>query len=323
MLLQISDLQVVFSTETGPVCAVDGISFQLDSGQTLGLVGESGCGKSVTAQTILRLLPEPPAKMLSGKVLFEGRDLLKMPDAELRRVRGKEIGFIFQEPMTALNPVYTVGFQIAEVLMAHEAELPRATIKKRVLEMLDLVGIPSPNERYDTYPHELSGGMRQRVMIAMALICRPKLLIADEPTTALDVTIQAQIMELIQRLQKDLGMAMLLITHDLGVVTESVDDVIVMYAGKIAEQASVKELFHDPLHPYTRGLLASIPKLGRKERLQGIPGTVPDITKLPSGCRFHDRCGLVQPRCRESVPPLEEKSGAIGEAALRCEVWIH
>ena len=307
MLLQISDLQVVFSTETGPVCAVDGISFQLDSGQTLGLVGESGCGKSVTAQTILRLLPEPPAKMLSGKVLFEGRDLLKMPDAELRRVRGKEIGFIFQEPMTALNPVYTVGFQIAEVLMAHEAELPRATIKKRVLEMLDLVGIPSPNERYDTYPHELSGGMRQRVMIAMALICRPKLLIADEPTTALDVTIQAQIMELIQRLQKDLGMAMLLITHDLGVVTESVDDVIVMYAGKIAEQASVKELFHDPLHPYTRGLLASIPKLGRKERLQGIPGTVPDITKLPSGCRFHDRCGLVQPRCRESVPPLEEK----------------
>jgi len=304
MLLNVARLKIGFQTEQGILTAVDGVSFELDAGRTLGVVGESGCGKSVTAQTILRLLREPPARILEGEIWYQERNLLSLPTTDLRQIRGKEIGIIFQEPMTALNPVFSVGFQIEEVVSLHEPHLSKPKIRKHVAQFLEWVGLPE--DRLQSYPHELSGGMRQRVMIAMALICRPKLLIADEPTTALDVTIQAQILELIQKLKREMGMAVLLITHDLGIIAEGVDDVLVMYAGKIAENAQVRDLFLNPLHPYTRGLLDSLPRKN-KTRLQGISGSVPALDQLPTGCRFQDRCHWVTSRCRKEEPPLEEK----------------
>ncbi|MEZ4749992.1 MAG: ABC transporter ATP-binding protein [Bdellovibrionota bacterium] len=309
MLLQVRDLRTYFDTEDGVVKAVDGISFELSKGKTLGIVGESGCGKSVTAMSLLRLLPSPPARHASGEILFEGEDLLVKDAEAMRSVRGRELAVIFQEPMTSLNPVYTVGFQIAEAIQNHFPEKDPESVKARVLELLDRVGIADAADRFDNYPHQLSGGMRQRIMIAMALACDPKLLIADEPTTALDVTIQAQILELMTKLKNETGMSVILITHDMGVIAEMVDEVIVMYAGKIVERASVDDLFAHPLHPYSRGLLASIPSMQKRgERLNTIPGQVPPLTKLPVGCAFQDRCPLVQPHCREQDPVLERKA---------------
>jgi peptide/nickel transport system ATP-binding protein len=314
-LLEVDGLTTVFETEAGVVRAVDGVSFKLPRGGTLGIVGESGCGKSVMSLSILRLLPTPPGKITAGRVLFEGRDLLKLSEPEMRALRGKTLAMIFQEPMTSLNPVYTIGRQIAEVLRLHEG-LGKATARGRSIELLKSVGIPAPDRRIDSYPHELSGGMRQRVMIAMAIACRPQLLIADEPTTALDVTIQAQILDLLARLKRELGMGIMLITHDLGVVSEFTDEVMVMYAGTVVEHASKTELFERPLHPYTKGLLASVPgadalpaaasgeRAGGRRRLRTIEGMVPDLARLPPGCRFRLRCPEAIPRCAESEPPL-------------------
>ncbi len=305
-LLELRELQTHFFTDDGVVRAVDGVSYALGAGETLALVGESGSGKSVTSLSILRLVAEPPGRIVGGSIRFRGRDLLQLPIAEMRAIRGKEISMIFQEPMTSLNPVYTCGEQIIEVVMLHE-KLPRTAARARAIEMLQLVGIPSPEQRVDEYPHQMSGGMRQRVMIAMALACRPAILIADEPTTALDVTIQAQILELLQRLQAELGMAVLLITHDLGVVAETADRVAVMYAGQVVEYCDVVSAFRRTRHPYTAGLLASLPKLGGQDaRLRVIPGSVPDPVRFPSGCRFHPRCPIAQPRCRSEEPALRE-----------------
>jgi oligopeptide/dipeptide ABC transporter ATP-binding protein len=314
-LLEVRDLRTHFRTDDGLVRAVDGVSFELNAGETLAVVGESGSGKSVTALSILRLVASPPGFHAGGEILFRGRDLLALPADAMRAIRGREISMIFQEPQSSLNPVHTCGAQIAEVVETHE-KAGRAAARARAIEMLKLVGIPSPDQRADEYPHQLSGGMRQRVMIAMALVCRPAVLIADEPTTALDVTIQAQVLELLGRLRVDLGMAVLLITHDLGVVAESADRVAVMYAGQVVESADVRTLFGRTLHPYTAGLLASLPRLGRRaERLRVIPGGVPNPARFPSGCRFHPRCPIAQARCRESVPALE----ALGEGHLvRC-----
>jgi len=296
-LLQIRDLQTYFFSDSGIVRAVDGVSFDVHAGQTLAVVGESGSGKSVTALSILRLVAEPPGRIVGGSVRFKGRELLEAPPREMRAIRGKEISMIFQEPMTSLNPVYTCGEQIIETLVLHE-KISRQAARKRAIEMLELVGIPSPGHRVDDYPHQMSGGMRQRVMIAMALACHPSVLIADEPTTALDVTIQAQILELLQRLQKELGMAVILITHDLGVVAETADHVAVMYAGRVVEYCDVRAAFRKPLHPYTAGLQASLPKLGTTQaRLRVIPGSVPNPANFPVGCRFHPRCPVAQNRC--------------------------
>jgi peptide/nickel transport system ATP-binding protein len=307
-LLVVENLSIFFKRPEGEVCAVDDISFEVSEGETLGIVGESGCGKSVTAMSLLRLLPSPPARV-TGRIWWQGKEIFQLSDEALRQVRGREIAMIFQEPMTSLNPVFTAGFQIAEALKVHQPELSSEKLKEKTLRLLEKVGIPDPVRRFDAYPHEMSGGMRQRVMIAMALVCEPKLLIADEPTTALDVTIQAQILTLMKSLQKNFNMAMILITHDLGVIAETVDDVVVMYAGKIAEKASVRELFRNPLHPYTRGLLNSLPSRRLPDgKLVGIAGTVPDLGKLPLGCRFQDRCSLVQNKCREIEPTLEEKT---------------
>ena len=304
-LLEVSGLKTHFFVEEGVSRAVDGVSFTLRLGETLALVGESGCGKSVTALSILRLVP-PPGRIVEGRILFRGRDLLGQSPEAVRRVRGKEISMIFQEPMTSLNPVFTIGRQIAEVLEVHE----NATLQEafaRSVEMLRHVGIPAPEQRVYEYPHQLSGGMRQRVMIAMALICHPSILIADEPTTALDVTIQAQILRLLRRLQNELRMSVLLITHDLGVVAENAQRVAVMYAGKIVEFADVEELFHHPLHPYTIGLFGSLPSTHlRGERLRTIPGTVPDPLHVPGGCPFHPRCPIGDAYCAANVPRLEE-----------------
>jgi oligopeptide/dipeptide ABC transporter ATP-binding protein len=298
--------------------AVDGVSFDVPLGKTLGIVGESGCGKSMTALSILRLVPTPAGRIESGSVEFRGTDLLKVSRAAMRNIRGNQISMIFQEPMTSLNPVYTAGSQIAEAVMLHEKK-SRREARVRALEMLRLVGIPSPETNIDAYPHQLSGGMRQRVMIAMALACQPSLLIADEPTTALDVTVQAQILTLLSNLQRQLGMSIILITHDLGVVAEHTDHVVVMYAGRVVEQADVRDLFAHPGHPYTRGLLQSIPplvgakRLGRltrddreepRARLKTIEGMVPDLRDLPSGCRFADRCPMVVSACSEREPDL-------------------
>jgi oligopeptide/dipeptide ABC transporter ATP-binding protein len=316
MLLKVKDLVIEFQTEKGLLRAVDGISFSLESGSTLGIVGESGCGKSVTALTLMRLLATPPAKIPSGGVVFQGEDLLKASPERMREIRGKDIAIIFQEPMTSLNPVYTVGFQIAEAIRIHNTRVSSEDAKNLTIQLLGKVGIAEADRRFHSYPHELSGGMRQRVMIAMALSCNPKLLIADEPTTALDVTIQAQILELISNLQKDIGMSMLLITHDLGVVAGHTDEVVVMYAGKIVEYARVERIFKEPLHPYTVGLLDSLPHSdgqnveqpgGKRPRLKGIKGHVPDLSALPRGCRFQDRCALVKPHCRTDDPPLQLK----------------
>ncbi len=305
-LLEVQDLRTYFHTRAGVAKAVDGVSFKLGAAETLGLVGESGCGKSVTALSIMRLVSDPPGKIEGGRIRFNGRDLLTLSDEEMCEVRGNDVAMIFQEPMTSLNPVLTCGWQIAEVVELHQG-VSRSEAHNRAVEMLRLVGIPAPEQRAIEYPHQLSGGMRQRVMIAMGLSCNPQMLIADEPTTALDVTVQAQIMELLGRLQDELGMAILLITHDLGVVAETTDRAAVMYAGGIVESTATELLFADPLHPYTKGLIRSIPDLETdQKRLDIIPGTVPDVRRLPVGCRFQSRCPLVDEHCREAAPPLVE-----------------
>ncbi len=288
--------------------AVDGVSFNIGEGKTLGLVGESGCGKSVTALSIMRLVPSPPGKIVGGEILYRGQDILKLNGAAMRKIRGNEISMIFQEPMTSLNPVFTIGNQIGEAIHLHQGLGKRET-REKTIEMLRLVKIADPESRVDDYPHQLSGGMRQRVMIAMALSCKPSLLIADEPTTALDVTIQAQILELIKELQERLGMSLLLITHDLGVVAEQADEVAIMYAGKIVERTQTKAIFNRPLHPYTVGLLNSLPGAGvkKKKRLEAIAGVVPSLLDLPSGCRFRDRCPKAAGICAEAEPELVEK----------------
>ncbi len=308
MLLNVQELSVEFSTEQGTLKAVDNISFSVNEASTTAIVGESGCGKSVTALSLMRLLPRQ-GKRVGGKIEFLGTDLVSLSEEQMRSVRGRQMAMIFQEPMTALNPVFTVGLQIEEVFCAHP-HISTGSSRKKTLELLEWVGIPDPEMRYRDYPFQLSGGMRQRIMIAMALACRPKLLIADEPTTALDVTIQAQILELIQRLQKEMGMAVILITHDLGVVAEMADDVVVMYAAKVVEKAPVHSLFENPMHPYTRALMESVPKLervGEKHRLTAIRGMVPNLLTIPSGCRFEPRCPIRQPHCLLREPPLDEK----------------
>jgi oligopeptide/dipeptide ABC transporter ATP-binding protein len=307
-LLTVRDLAVAFDTDAGLLRAVDGISFSIPRGRTLGLVGESGCGKSVTALSLLRLLPQPSGRIVGGSIHFEGADLAAATPADLLRIRGGRIGMVFQEPMTALNPVHRIGRQLAEVFLLHRTR-DKAEAARLAVEMLAKVGIPSPEIRAQEYPHQLSGGMRQRVVIAMALACNPALLIADEPTTALDVTIQAQILDLLRELQRELGMAILLITHDLGVVAEMCDEVVVMYAGRIAEQGPIEEILARPAHPYTRGLLSAIPRLEaeRKSRLATIPGLVPGLAEMPAGCRFANRCPWVIPACAVQ-PPLETLS---------------
>jgi oligopeptide/dipeptide ABC transporter ATP-binding protein len=303
-VLSIRDLAVEFATDDGVLRAVDGVSLDLPRGKTLGLVGESGSGKSATALAVLRLHPTPPTRIPSGAIQYDQHDLLTLPEADLRALRGDRIAMIFQDPMTSLNPVHAVGEQVSEALRAHR-RISRRAARDRAIELFARVGIPEPAERARAYPHQLSGGMRQRVMIAMALVCDPEVLIADEPTTALDVTIQAQILELLARLQRESGMSVLLITHDLGVVAEVCEEVAVMYAGQIVEQTTTAELFRAPRHPYTAGLLASIPRLGaHTERLREISGIVPDLRHPPSGCRFHDRCPRVRDRCRAEAPAL-------------------
>jgi peptide/nickel transport system ATP-binding protein len=309
-LLQVRDLRTFFHTEGGTARAVDGVSFDIFPGEVLGLVGESGSGKSVTALSVLRLIPDPPGKIVGGSILFHGRDLLKLSWDEIRNVRGKEISMIFQEPMTSLNPVFTIGMQLEEAVMGHEA-VSNHEARRRSIEMLELVGIPDPGSRLNDHPHQFSGGMRQRVMIAMALVCNPSLLIADEPTTALDVTIQAQILELMLQIKdKRKDAAILLITHNLAVVAETCHRVMVMYGGKVQEIAPVRELFRNPLHPYTRGLLASLPAIeGEKlRRLPAIPGNVPSILDLPKGCKFETRCAERIEKCALIEPELIEHS---------------
>jgi peptide/nickel transport system ATP-binding protein len=303
--LDVRDLVTRFETDGGgELRAVDGVSFAMRAGTTLGVVGESGSGKSVTALSILRLVRDPPGRVVGGQVLFRGRDLLKVGEREMQRVRGAEISMIFQEPMTSLNPVMTTGAQVAEPLIIHRGKSKKEALAEAA-ELYRLVGIADPERRIHDYPHQMSGGMRQRVMIAMALACRPALVIADEPTTALDVTIQAQILELLARLRRELGMALLLITHDLGVVAETCDEVVVMYAGHVVEQARARELFARPKHPYTAGLLRSRKSTGRGRELQAIPGLVPRLDQLPKGCRFADRCDRVQDKCRAEMPTLD------------------
>ena len=297
----------MFETEEGRVRAVEDVGFSVTAGQTLGIVGESGCGKSVTALSIMRLLPKPSGIIEKGQILFRGMDILRLPADRLHKIRGNRISMIFQEPMTALNPVQKIGKQLKEVFLLHYPGLPENTIREKSVKMLEKVGIPEPEARLNEYMHQISGGMRQRVMIAMALLCEPDILIADEPTTALDVTIQAQILDLIKKMQQDMGMAVIFITHDLGVIAEICDTVLVMYAGRVAEKAVVGELFKHPLHPYTRGLLSSIPRLEspRKSLLNTIPGMVPGLFDLPTGCRFRNRCKNAMEKCK-TAPPLKE-----------------
>ncbi|MCS6988804.1 MAG: ABC transporter ATP-binding protein [Chloroherpetonaceae bacterium] len=305
-LLEIKDLKTYFKTDDGVAKAVDGVSYSIDKNETLGLVGESGCGKSVTALSIMRLIPQPPGFFAGGEILFDGKDLLKLSEAEMRKIRGNRISMIFQEPMTSLNPVYTCGSQIAEAIELHQG-LSKKDARDKAIEMLKLVGIPSPEQRFGEYPHQLSGGMRQRVMIAMALSCNPAFLLADEPTTALDVTVQAQILELIQKLQEELGMGVIMITHDLGVIAEVSDNVAVMYASKIVEYGSVHQIFENPLHPYTQGLMKSIPRIGsHAERLNVIEGSVPPSTRFPKGCHFCTRCEFADDKCWNEKPDLAE-----------------
>jgi peptide/nickel transport system ATP-binding protein len=321
-LLEISGLKVHFRTDDGWVRAVDGVDIGVDAGETLCVVGESGCGKTVTAKTILKLIDMPPGRIVSGSILWQGRDLVPLPSEGMRRIRAKEIGFIFQEPMTSLNPVHTVGEQIAEALREHEG-MSRRAARERAAEMLRLVNIPNPSRRVDDYPHQFSGGMRQRVMIAMALACNPKLVIADEPTTALDVTIQAQILDLLQEMKERLGMAVLLITHAMGVVAETAQRVVVMYAGKVVEEAPVHGLFARPRHPYTQGLIRSIPRLDlaatAHERLEAIPGTVPSLLDPPPGCRFAARCRHATPECVAAEPVLREIAPGHRVACIHAE----
>lgn len=305
-LVEIRNLKTHFYTGDGISPAVDGVDLYINRGETLAVVGESGCGKSVTSLSVMRLIPSPPGKIVDGEILFEGRDLLNIPEHEMRKIRGNDISMIFQEPMTSLNPIYTIGDQIVETITLHQG-LNRKVSLDKVVEMLRLVGIPLPEKRVKEYPHQLSGGMRQRVMIAMALSCNPKLLIADEPTTALDVTIQAQILELMRKLKQDLGMAIMLITHDLGVVAEMAQRVVVMYAGKVIEEGDVFSIFKHPLHPYTEGLLQSVPRMdSTREKLHVIDGVVPNPLHLPTGCRFSPRCPYAFAKCREGQPDLEQ-----------------
>jgi len=308
-LLEVRNLETTFAVDDGAFRAVDGVSFSLEPGRTLGLVGESGCGKSVTALSIMGLIPNPPGRVTGGEIFFEGVDLLKLSARQLRELRGDRISMIFQEPMSSLNPAFTIGAQIVEGILRHRP-MGNAAAKRRAIEMLERVRIPSPAQRFDDYPHRLSGGMRQRVMIAMALACEPKLLIADEPTTALDVTIQAQILDLMRTLREETGTAIMLITHDLGVVAELADDVAVMYSGRIVEHASVAALFAEPQHPYTIGLLGSIPKLHvEQERLVSIDGQVPDPLVPVAGCRFNPRCPFADDQCRRADPRLAVVAG--------------
>jgi peptide/nickel transport system ATP-binding protein len=309
-LLEVKGLKTHFFTDEGVVRAVDGVDFHIDKGETLGIVGESGCGKSVTALSIMRLIPQPPGRIVEGQILYNGRNLLDLTPAQIRKIRGKEISMIFQEPMTSLNPVFTCGEQIAEAIRLHEG-LGRRDAMDKTVEMLRLVHIPNAERRVKEYPHQLSGGMRQRIMIAMALSCNPKLLIADEPTTALDVTIQAQILELLNELKAKLNMAVMLITHDMGVIAETAQRVVVMYAAQVAEEAEVGELFKEPLHPYTQGLLRSIPRIDlaaiQRVRLQTIPGVVPTLRgEEKPGCPFAPRCSFAKPMHFENTPPLKE-----------------
>jgi peptide/nickel transport system ATP-binding protein len=308
-LLQIRGLKTHFKTDDGMVRAVDGVDMTIDRGETLGVVGESGCGKTVTAMTVLKLIQMPPGRIVDGEILWQGRDLVPLAPDEMRHIRSKEIAIIFQEPMTSLNPVYTVGEQIAEVLRLHEG-LNKRQAFDRAIEMLRLVNIPTPERRVRDYPHQFSGGMRQRVMIAMALSCNPKLLIADEPTTALDVTIQAQILDLLTEMKSRLGMAIMLITHAMGVVAETAQRVVVMYAGRVVEEATVDRLFARPLHPYTHGLIRSIPRIdttaAKKQRLEAISGVVPSLIHPPPGCRFAPRCKFAKPECTAAVPELRQ-----------------
>jgi peptide/nickel transport system ATP-binding protein len=310
-LLSVNNLITEFETDEGRVRAVDDISFSVEAGETLGIVGESGCGKSVTALSIMRLLPQPMGQIMGGEIKLQGEDLTQLELSRMEKIRGNDIGMVFQEPMTALNPVHTIGRQLAEVLFLHK-NINKEEALRESIEMLDKVGIPSPDVRMGEYPHQLSGGMRQRVVIAIALACQPKLLIADEPTTALDVTIQAQILELIKDLQKDMGMSVILITHDLGVIAETSQSVVVMYAGKVAEQGSVFDVFDSPTHPYTQGLLSSIPRLETEPKsvLSTIDGMVPGLLDLPAGCRFENRCPYHKPDCTKASPPIEQISGA-------------
>ncbi|SOC38496.1 ABC transporter ATP-binding protein [Ureibacillus acetophenoni] len=303
-LLEITNLKTYFFTDTGQVPAVNGVDFYIHEGETLGVVGESGCGKSVTSLSVMRLLTDTPGKVVDGSIRFKGKDLLSLSEKEMRKIRGNEIAMIFQEPMTSLNPVYTIGEQIGEAVKLH-LKYNKKEAKNHVINMLKLVGIPRAEEIINEYPHQLSGGMRQRIMIAMAMACNPTLLIADEPTTALDVTIQAQILELMKKLKKEKATSIMLITHDLGVVAEMCDRVIVMYAGKVVEEAEVTEIFDNPKHPYTKGLLNSIPKLGQKmDRLDSIPGNVPTPANMPKGCKFAPRCSQVMDICKENEPDL-------------------
>jgi peptide/nickel transport system ATP-binding protein len=320
-LLDIRGLKTHFGTEDGMVQAVDGVDIAIHRGETVGVVGESGCGKTVTAMSVLKLIPMPPGRIVGGQVLWRGRDLVPLSPEEMSRIRSKEIAIIFQEPMTSLNPVYTVGEQIAEVVRLHEG-LGRRAATDRAIEMLRLVQIPNPERRVRDYPHQFSGGMRQRVMIAMALSCNPQLLIADEPTTALDVTIQAQILDLLQEMKSRLGMAVMLITHAMGVVAETCQRVVVMYAGKVIEEAPVEALFAAPRHPYTQGLIRSIPRIDlaavQKTRLEAIPGVVPSLLNPPPGCRFAARCRHARPECVEAVPPLREVAPG---HKVACVLW--
>lgn len=305
-MLEIKDLRTAFHIREGVVPAVDGVSFHINKEETLAVVGESGCGKSVTALSVMRLIKSPPGRIERGEILFDGKNLLNLSTQEMREIRGNDIGMIFQEPMTSLNPVYTIGDQISEAIILHQ-KVSKSEARAKGIEMLRKVEIPVPEKRFDEFPHQLSGGMRQRVMIAMALSCNPKLLIADEPTTALDVTIQAQILDLMRDLRKSLGMSIMLITHDLGVVASMADRVVVMYAGKVVEEATVQDIFKKPMHPYTHGLLNSIPHLDHDvEKLHVIKGTVPNLLYLPPGCRFGPRCPYAQDQCQKEQPNLTD-----------------
>ncbi len=317
-LLEIRSLSTYFYTDEGVVKAVENVSFDIDPGEVLGMVGESGCGKSVTSLSILKLIPDPPGKIVKGEIRFEGRDLARLEEKEMEKVRGNDISMIFQEPMTSLNPVFTIGDQIMEAILFHQG-LDKGEARRKAIEMLHRVKIPSPETRIDSYPHQLSGGMRQRAMIAMALSCEPKLLIADEPTTALDVTIQEEILNLLKEIQIETKMSVMLITHDLGVVSEMADQVVVMYAGRVVEQGPIGSILGQMRHPYTRGLIKSIPSLEeKKKRLPTIPGQVPDAMALPVGCKFHPRCYLMIEDCKKEEPPLFQTDG---EHYSRCIRW--